>query len=162
MRETICELEEVNNLLKTKCNSLESQIELLEKCHAAHNKQIKKNERFFNKNNLRIMGIKHFHYENCVNIAKALFKEITDRDINIERSHRDSCMATDKDRHILVKVASYQDKLEIIKKANQVLKGRPDYLTDDLHHNILRKKIVSCENHFFSTGLRLRFYMFTW
>ena len=64
---------------------------------------------------MQIVGIKHSHSENSVNIAKALLKKITDKDVNIERSHRDGRMVTGKERHVQVKVTSYQDKLEIIK-----------------------------------------------
>ena len=83
------------------------------------------------KNDLQIEGIEHSYSENCVNIATA-FKEITDRDVNIERSHRDGRVLTGKGRHVLSKVTSYQDKVEIMINENRFLKGMPIHITDNL------------------------------
>ena len=83
--------------------------------------------------------------------------------IKVERAHRDG-KKVEKPRHILVKLLSYREKAEIMKKAREVLKNEKCYIVDDLTRADLaeKKKYKKEVQDLFAKGTKLRFYAGAW
>ena len=74
----------------------------------------------------------HSSSENCIDIAHDLLNETTNKDITIERSHRDGGKMHGKDRHMLVKKIFTKTKMYVVKNDKQALRGKSVYVIDDL------------------------------
>ena len=133
-------VEEENNVLKDKCNTLEHGVEWLDKSTAIHDNLIYTNGCYLHRNNVRIVGIKHSSSENCIEIARKLLNEITNKDFKIELSHRNTRKIHGKDRHILVKLSFYQDKMDVMKNVKHALRGKSVPIVDDLTPLSLKEK----------------------
>ena len=82
MRDSICIVEKENSVLNS--NALEHRVEGLEKSTVTHDNLFNTNERFFRENNVCIVGVKHSPSGNCTDIARDIYKDITNKDIMIE------------------------------------------------------------------------------
>ena len=78
---------------------------MAKKSTATHDNLINTNERYLRIDNVRIFGVKNSSSENCIDITRNLLNEITNKDIKIERSHKDGRKIHEKDRHLLVKLS---------------------------------------------------------
>ena len=55
--------------------------------------------------------------ENCISKATEYLSNLLQRDVKIERAHRDGRAPTGEDRHVLVKCSFYLDKCSILVKS---------------------------------------------
>ena len=109
-------VEKANYVLKRKCNTLEAR-EIY--CHSRQPNQYQRSS--YRKNDVGIIGVKHSSSEKCIDIAGVLFKEITNKDKQMERSHWDGRNVNGKDRHILGKFYFYQDKVKLMKNVKHAV-----------------------------------------
>lgn len=110
-----------NASLKEKCHSLEMRIDKLEKFRDDHTSLHHKHERFLIRNNIRSVGYPAADDENCLEITKDVIAKIGIPDCRLERAHRDGRLVNGRDRHILIKLLYFQDKILIMKNARQAL-----------------------------------------
>ena len=159
MRETMSELTVENGNLKTKCKSLEERISILEQKNLSHSSLINKNERFSRRNNIRLIGVKSTPNEDCLATTSKILKEVGGKDYKLERAHRDGRATPGKDRHILLKLTYYQEKVDIMKNARQALNGKPYYVIDDLTPSDLKekRKWANRVKELYQAGTKLRF-----
>ncbi|KAJ8019197.1 LINE-1 retrotransposable element ORF1 protein [Holothuria leucospilota] len=155
----INKLEKENKELKQRCHSLEEKVSKLESESSDQFALINKQERFSRRNNVRIVGYATSQNENCIQIAKNVFREIGLNDCYIERAHRDGKIVEGRSQHILVKVSFHQDKLFLLKHARVKLQEKPYFLTDDLTRLDLmeKKKWKNQVTQLYRTGTKLRF-----
>lgn len=97
-------------------------------------------------------------------IAKEVFQKAGKPECKIERAHRDGRVVSGRDRHILVKLSFYQDKVAILQNARQALAEDVFFITEDLTKPDLaeKKKWRAKVNELFQEGVRLRFYAGCW
>ena len=101
-------------------------------------------ERFSRKNNQRIVGVPYVKDENCIKLSKNILKSVVNKDIAIVNTHRTESNSNNKDKHIIVKVFSNDDKTRIVKNSKKVLQGKGYYLCDDLtQHDLKEEKMVA-------------------
>ncbi|KAJ8026396.1 LINE-1 retrotransposable element ORF1 protein [Holothuria leucospilota] len=155
----ITKLEKANEELKNRCQSLHEKVAKLEKENSEQYTLLNKQERFSRRNNLRLVGVKFTEQEDCIQLAKATFAEIGLQDCKIERAHRDGKLVPGRDRHILVKVSFYQDKLFLLRNARSKLQNKPYFITDDLTIQDLKEKRrwTTQVTALYQAGTRLRF-----
>ncbi|KAJ8034328.1 LINE-1 retrotransposable element ORF1 protein [Holothuria leucospilota] len=155
----ISKLEKENEELKKRGEALEEKVIKLEKENQEQFALLNKQERFSRRNNVRLVGFAATEHEDCVQIAKSTFAEIGLQDCKIERAHRDGKVVQGRDRHILIKVAFYQDKLFLLRNARNKLQAKPFFLTDDLTLQDLKekKKWTTQVTALYQAGTKLRF-----
>ena len=155
----IKKLEKENLELKTCCAALEQKVTKLEKESMDHYALLNKQERFSRRSNLRLVGFKHSENEDCIQIAKTVFADVGLPDCRIERAHRDGKFVQGRDRHLLIKVSFYQDKLFLLRNAKAKLQNKPFFLTDDLTQLDLKekRKWTPQVTALYQAGTRLRF-----
>ena len=155
----ITNLEKENKELKDRCTTLEEKVSKLERDRGEQFALINKQERFSRRNNVRIVGHDTSQDEDCIQIAKTVFKEAGLEECRIERAHRDGKIVHGRNRHILVKLSFYQDKLFLMKNARLKLQQKPYFLTDDLTLQDLRekKKWATQVSELYRAGTRLHF-----
>ncbi|PIK43189.1 hypothetical protein BSL78_19945 [Apostichopus japonicus] len=138
--QVIEELKAENITLNEKCAILDSRIASLEETQHKHADFLNKQERFSRRSNVRIVGYKTVEKENCLTIASEVLQKAGVPNCHIERAHRDGKIVRGRDRHILVRVSFFQDKIKILKNARQALAEDPFYITDDLTKADLAEK----------------------
>lgn len=148
-----------NAVLKEKCQSLEARIDGLEKSRDEHAFLHNKHERFSRRNNIRIVGFPTSSNENCLEIAREVITKIGVPDCRLERAHRDGRYVAGRDRHILVKLTYFQDKISVLKNARRALSEERFYVVEDLTKmDLAEKRLHSKEvSDLFQQGTRLRF-----
>lgn len=132
LRQSVEEIKAENTALKQRCSSLENRLKILEDNRLSHSQLINKNERFSRRNNIRIVGFTTQDGENCLEIAKKVLNEVGIQDCRLERAHRDGRSVPNRDRHILVKLSYYQDKVTTFKHAREALSNNRYYIIDNL------------------------------
>lgn len=162
--EEIKKLKAENIELKERTKQLKGEVDELFKLSQQHTDQLNKNERFLRKNNIRIVGFKQESEEDCVVIAREVFRKIGVEDVQIERAHRDGRKIQGRQQHILVKMQKFQDKLYILKHSKQALGGCPYHVIDDLTRLDLqeKKKWNSEVTELYNSGTHLRFFRGKW
>ena len=82
----------------------------------------------------------------------------------VERAHRDGRKVDGRPRHVLVKMLSYRDKVEIMKKTREVLKGENFFIIDDLTQSDLqeKRKWAKQAQELYLAGTKLRFFAGKW
>ncbi|KAI8498282.1 hypothetical protein Bbelb_242260 [Branchiostoma belcheri] len=141
-------------------NTDEAVEELQQKCN--------KLERFSRQNNIRVIGRTVSKGENCVSTVENILKEKFGlENVKIERAHPDGPKKKDGDgtrQHILFKLCSYRDKVNIMKLARTKLQDEPFYFTDDLTVTDLNEKRRWREkvSQAYEKGVRYRFYNGRW
>ncbi|KAJ8018451.1 hypothetical protein HOLleu_43552 [Holothuria leucospilota] len=148
-----------NTSLKTRCESLEARIASLENSQVSQAELINKRERFSRRNNFRIVGLKTESDEDSIQKAMEVIAKVGVNNCKIERDHRDGRSVPGRDRHLLVKLSYYQDKVTIMKNARQALASENYYIIDDLTKLDLKEKRRWSQqvNQLFEQGTRLRF-----
>lgn len=148
-----------NTSLKTRCESLEARIASLENSQVSQAELINKQERFSRRNNFRIVGLKTESDEDSIQKAMEVIAKVGVNNCKIERAHRDGRSVPGRDRHLLVKLSYYQDKVTIMKNARQALASENYYIIDDLTKLDLKEKRRWSQqvNQLFEQGTRLRF-----
>lgn len=144
---------------RDRCQSLERKVADISKTQMDQLKQINKQERFSRRNNLRIVGKDSSPNEDCLKIASEVFTKVGVQDCVVERAHRDGRQMEHRSRHILVKVAHFQDKVSILKNARPALRSEDYYIIDDLTKADLmeKRKWLPKVNDLFRSGVRLHF-----
>ena len=153
-------MEKTVNEMATEISRLKSQ---MEKYEIAANK----NERFARRNNIRLVGVPEApegQRDDCVKIAEETLRTHFNLERKVERSHRDGRKVEGRDRHVLIKLLSYRDKVEIMRKNREALKNKTFFIVDDLTAIDLREKQKWGKQvqDLYRAGTRLRFYAGKW
>lgn len=143
---------------------MEGKIQELQREKESHADQINKQERFSRRNNLRIVGLKTETGENPVEIAREVFQKAGVENCRIERAHRDGRVIEGRNRHILVKVSFYMDKVTLLRNSRSHLSDEDYYLTDDLTLIDLKEKRKHSREvaELYQSGTKLRFFGGRW
>ena len=166
-RERVNKLEKNQHEMKEEISEMAKEIATLkcqvEKFEIAANK----NERFLRRNNIRLVGIpepREGHREECVQIVEDILRNHFNIDRKVERAHRDGRKVEGRQRHILIKLLSYRDKIDIMRKNREVLKNESFFIVDDLTPADLREKQKWSKQvqELFRSGTKLRFYAGKW
>lgn len=159
LQQSVEELKAENVELKRKCTSLENRMKTLEHNRDSHAELINKNERFSRRNNIRIVGYVSQDGENCLDLAQSVLEEIGLPSCKLERAHRDGRFVPGRERHILVKLSYYQDKVTALKSARRALANKNYYIIDDLTKTDLaeKRKWKGKVQELFQSGTRLHF-----
>lgn len=159
LRESVDELTNEKEALKERCDILERKVEQLETERMRQAQDINKNERFSRRNNIRIVGYPTEQNENCHEIALKVLEEAGVPACRLERAHRDGRLVRGRNRHLLVKMSFYQDKITVLKNARQALAEKSYYIVEDLTKtDLLEKRKWKKEvQELFQQGTRLRF-----
>ena len=82
----------------------------------------------------------------------------------VERAHRDGRRFDDKPRHILFKLLSYRQKVDVMRRAREVLKDEAYFFVDDLTPSDLqeKQKHVKKVQELYQQGTKLRFFAGKW
>ena len=82
----------------------------------------------------------------------------------VERAHRDGRRMDGRPRHILIKLLSYRDKVDIMRRARETLKNERYFIVDDLTPMDLaeKKKWNKKVQELYRNGTKLRFYAGKW
>ena len=167
------EHQRVNNLQKNqdemekKVSEMEKEISSLKSQMEKFESAANKNERFSRRNNIRLVGIPELpegQREDCVQIAEDTLRVHFNIERKVERAHRDGRKVEGRQRHILIKLLSYRDKIEIMKKNREVLKNKSFFIVDDLTPVDLREKQKWSKQvqDLYKAGTKLRFYAGKW
>ncbi|KAJ8027811.1 hypothetical protein HOLleu_29868 [Holothuria leucospilota] len=150
--EQIKQLREENTALKERMNNLEASQE-------KHASLLNKQERFSRRNNIRIVGVKTESGENCIEIARNVMTKVGVPNCSIERAHRDGKQHRNRDRHLLVKLSFYQDKVTALRNRRHALQNETYHITDDLTLVDLneKRKWSNQVTDLFQRGTKLRF-----
>ena len=122
-----------------------------------------KNERFSRRNNIRLVGIAETSptsKEDTIKIVEEIISTKFSITTKVERAHRDGMKKDGKPRHILVKLLSYREKVDIMKKCRDVLKSEVYFIADDLSKVDLQEKMKWSKNvqSLYQNGVKLRFF----
>ena len=160
----ITELEKRVTPMEKRAEEMENKVTTLNQQLEEIKADINKTERFSRRNNLRIVGVAYADGENCIDIAETIFRDKFDLNPGVERAHRDGRAVDGKPKHILVKILSYRDKVEVMKNARQALKDAPFFVTEDLTRtDRMEKKRWSQEvKELYGKGTKLRFTAGKW
>ena len=161
------ELEKRNKLLEERVAAMEKEVSSMKDQLSCHAVEVNKAERFSRRNNFRIVGVpeaKDNAREDCPKIVEKIMKEKFGMDTKVERAHRDGRKANDRPRHILVKMLSYREKVEIMKNARKNLARESFYVIDDLTKPDLeeKKKWGKEVKELYAKGTKLRFFAGKW
>ncbi|KAJ8044593.1 hypothetical protein HOLleu_07378 [Holothuria leucospilota] len=153
-----------NTELKDMYETLQLKIVDLETSRDKQAEEINKNERFSRRNNLRIVGIKYANDENCLDIAREVFRKAGVADCRIERAHRVGRAVNGRDRHILVKLSFYQDKVTVLRNKRHALQNESYYVVEDLTKVDLaeKRKWSKKAAELYQQGTRLHFSAGRW
>lgn len=156
---TIDNLKEEHATLTEKYCSLGERVKQLEEDRSTHTSLLNNQERFSRRNNVRLVGVKASEGENCLELAKTILEEAGVPSCKIERAHRNGKFVHGRDRHLLVKLSFYQDKITVLKNSRQALASKPYYVIEDLTQTDLKEKRKWGEKvqHLYQNGTRLRF-----
>ncbi|XP_063970001.1 uncharacterized protein LOC129278366 [Lytechinus pictus] len=174
------------NDLQVKQNHLETRIKNLEEEVAKNGAATNKSERFSRRNNIRLVGIDEYqqptslpadsasssdsssasepHQEDCITLAEDKLRSFFGITSKVERAHRDGRKTNGRPRHILVKLLSYRDKVDVMKRARSVLKNQSFFIIDDLTSADLQEKRKWSKQvqALYAQGTKLRFYAGKW
>lgn len=140
LRLSVRDLQRECKTLKEQCGSLSERVKVLEEDKTRHESLINKQERFSRRSNVRIVGVTTTEGEDCVEMAKRILEETGVPNCQIERAHRDGRVVNGRDRHLLVKLSFYQDKVTVLKNARRALADKPYYIIEDLTRADLQEK----------------------
>ena len=158
------ELRYENKRIKQKLDALEEKVKTINISQALCGDKINNHERFLRKNNTRILGMRFSANENCISKATEYLSNLLQRDVKIERAHRDGRAPTGEDRHILVKCSFYQDKCHILQTAKASLRSSNIYIIEDLTPLDLKekKKLSAHVSKLYKDGAKLSFRIGKW
>lgn len=117
------------------CDDLDQKIAKMQKLQETVAKDMNNLEQYSRRNSVRIFGLKELPNENTNDLIKQLARDKLSVDLidtSIDRSHRVGRSAVNgRPRALLVKLTSYQHKLELM-KARRKLKGSGIVIAEDL------------------------------
>ncbi|XP_072041483.1 uncharacterized protein [Amphiura filiformis] len=151
-------LEEENAKLREQVDSLTGKVQ-------HHADLINKQERFSRRNNIRVVGVPATENESCIDFVEKMLKEqFKMDDVTVERAHRDGRGYLGKSPHLLVKLLSYRDKIEIMQDAKSALKNESYFIVDDLTKADLaeKKKWGQRVKELYNEGTKLKFFAGKW
>lgn len=92
-------------------------------------------------------------------MAKDILAKVGVPDCQLERAHRDGRQVEGRDRHILVKLSFFQNKVTALRNQRRDLVTEPYYILDDLTKvDLIEKRNYSKKiAELFQQGTRLRF-----
>lgn len=162
--EEIASLKAENQDIRKQCKEINDRISNVESQYETHSMLLNRQERYSRKNNLRIVRYTTENDEECMAIAKSVYDKIGKPDCIIERAHRDGRPVEGRNRHILVKLSFFQDKLFILKNARKKLEQDTFFITDDLTPADLKekKKWATKVSDLYRNGTKLRFQRGQW
>ena len=130
------------NAKKTKQDTMDTRMKEVEKEITELKSKVEKqtidankNERFSRRNNVRLVGIpepQEGQREDCILIAEDILRRKFNISSKVERAHRHGRRNEGKPRHMLIKLLSYRDKVEVMRCARDALKNERYFITDDL------------------------------
>ncbi|XP_072165023.1 uncharacterized protein [Diadema setosum] len=166
-RERIDNLQTNQSKLEERMEKMEREMEEMSANVSRNAAAANKSERFLRRNNFRLVGIQEVpvgQRENCVDIVEEILREKFDMSCKVERAHRDGRRSEGKPRHILVKLLSYRQKVDVMKRAREVLKNEPYFMVDDLTPSDLqeKQKHVKKVQDLYKQGTKLRFFAGKW
>ena len=146
---------------------MENEITQLKSKLELHAMAANKNERFSRRNNVRVIGIpeaQEGEREDCIKIAEDILQKKFNINSKVERAHRDGRRYEGKPRHILIKLLSYRDKVDVMRRARDTLKNDRYFIVDDLTPIDLqeKRKWVKEVQTLYATGTKLRFFSGKW
>lgn len=130
-----------------------------------HSEMLNKQERMSRRNNLRIVGVTATEGENCLDIAEdILAQKFNMADATVERAHRDGRGKDGRSPHILVKLLSYRDKMDVLRQSRSTLKDTNFFIVDDLTKIDLaeKRKYSQQVKGLYNKGTKLRFVAGKW
>ena len=153
------ELRSENTRTKQILDALEEKVKSISISQTQYGEKLNNHERFSRKNNIRILGKRFSPNENCISKSTEYLSNLLQRDVKIERAHRDGRAPTGKDRHILVRCSFYQDKCDILKTAKVSFRSSNIYIIEDLTPLDLKDKNKWSANvsKLYNDGVKLRF-----
>ena len=166
------EREELRNngmLMDERTTELSTQVQKLETQLAAQMEETLNLQRYSRSFNLRIGGIKMTDNEHCIDLVSEIFAskfEISDPSSKIENAHRVASRPTNGgssgDRqppHVIVKFFRRSDRLEILRKARNVLKDCNLFISQDYCQADYKRKrqLRPVMDNAFKQGKRPRF-----
>ncbi|XP_072165880.1 uncharacterized protein [Diadema setosum] len=166
-RKRVDDLVENQKGMKSKLEAMEKEIAELQlevqRNKAANNKS----ERFSRRNNIRLVGIPEApqgEREDPVTIVEEILHSKFKVKTKVERAHRDGKKVEGRPRHILVKLLSYREKVDIMRRARETLKDERYFITDDLTPTDLeeKKKWTKQVQDLYNKGTKLKFYSGKW
>ena len=166
-RERIDQLQVNQSELEEKLEKMEKEMEEMKARVSQNAAAANKSERFLRRNNVRLVGMKEApqgQREECVDIVEKVLQEKFELTCKVERAHRDGRRSEGKPRHILFKLLSYRQKVDVMKRAREVLKDEPYFLIDDLTPSDLqeKQKYVRQVQELYKQGTKLRFFAGKW
>ena len=162
------------NEMKTKQDTMDARMKEMEKEITELKSKVEKqsidankNERFSRRNNVRLVGIpepQEGQREECILIAEDILRRKFNINSKVERAHRDGRRNETKPRHMLIKLLSYRDKVEVMRSARDALKNDRYFITDDLTPFDLqeKQKWVKQVQELYKAGTKMRFYAGKW
>ena len=108
-----------------------------------------KNECSSMRNNIRLVGIPEpleGRHDDCIQIAVNIIRTHFDIESRDERAHRDGKKVEDRLRHVLMKLLSYRDKVNLMRKHRKALKDKNFFIMDDHTPVDLREKQKRSKN----------------
>ena len=164
----ISDLERRNSDLENRMKKMEKEMFELKRHAEDQQEEIKKSERISRRNNFRIVGMEEKdgedNQENCINIVQGILKEkFNMEDAQVDQAHRVGRRG-ERPRHILVKINTHGQKINIMKEARRVLGEVNYYIIDDLSKPDLEEKRKYADDvaKLFREGTKLRFYAGKW
>ena len=153
--------------MKKRMDVMEKEISELKSQINKHEMAANRNERFSRRNNIRVVGVPEpdeGNREDCVQIAESILHKHFNITTKVERAHRDGKKIEGKSRHLLIKLLSYRDKLEVMRKNRGALKDERFFIVDDLTLADLKEKQKWNKQvqDLYKTGTKLRFYAGKW
>ena len=165
-RKRIDNLQEKQSCLETRMGNMEKELNEMKALVSKSNAATNKSERFSRRNN-RMVGIKEApqgQREECVEIVEEIMRENFGMTTKVERAHRDGRRMEGRPRHILIKFLSYREKVDVIRRAREILKDKSYFVVDDLTPADLeeKQKWVKQVQEMYKDGTKLRFYAGKW
>ncbi|XP_072162942.1 uncharacterized protein [Diadema setosum] len=160
--------------LEVKQKEMEGRMKRMEKEIAELRSEVLKNkaetnktERISRRNNIRIVGIPETpndQREDCAHIVEDILRSKFKMTTKVERAHRDGRKVEGRPRHILIKFLSYREKVDVIRRAREILKDERYFMIDDLTQTDLeeKQKWKKQVQEMYSKGTKLRFYAGKW
>ena len=168
-RERIDELQEKQTKLEKRVETVEKELKEIQEKVSKNEIATNKSERLSRRNNIRLVGIPEApqsqgQREECVDIIEEILRAKFDITSKVERSHRDGKRVEGRPRHILVKLLSYREKVDVMRHARENLKNESYFIIDDLTQTDLKEKqkYVKQAQEIYKQGTKLRFYAGKW
>ena len=166
-RRRIDTLQSNQDKMMKQINDMEKEMSVLKSQIAQQEIAANKSERFSRRNNIRLVGIPEpaeGHQEDCIQIIEKILQTRFSISSKVERAHRDGKKVEGRPRHILIKLLSYRDKVDVMRKNREALKDDRYFIVDDLTPVDLREKQKHSKQvqDLYKAGTKLRFYAGKW